>query len=83
MLHILNILLSNPPNKLNYFNFHFLIQKVGLRGCESLVQGARARKDRRWDSNPGCLAAESVLLTAILCCHQFTQENLLDFVQES
>lgn len=83
MLHILDILLFNPANKLNYFISHFLIQKVGIRGYKSLVQGARGRKDRRWDSDPGSLAAEPGLLAAVLCCHQSTQESLLGSVQES
>lgn len=80
MLHILDILLLNPPNKLNYFNFHFLIQNVG---AGVLVRGTRAGEERGWDSNPGGLTVESVLFTAALCCHQLTQETVLDFVQYS
>lgn len=59
-------MLFNPPKKLNYFNSHFLIQKVGLRGCKSLVQGARGREERRWDSNPGSLATEPVSCCSVL-----------------
>lgn len=66
-LHILSTLSFNPPNKLDYFNSRFLMQKVWLRGCQRLMQGARSQKFRHWDLNAGHRATEPVIVATVWC----------------
>ena len=57
-------------------------QKVRIRGYKRLVQGARASKNRNWDFKPRQSGNRPCTLTAVPCCYQSTEENLLDFIQE-
>ena len=51
-------------------------------GYMRLGQGARASKKRNWDFIPRQSGNRPCTLTAVPCCYQSTEENLLDFIQE-
>lgn len=70
------------PPKLCYFNSHFLMQKVRLRGCKRLEQVSDLAGTETEISNPSSLATEPMLVAAVLCCRQSTQETFLAFGQE-